>query len=102
MQGKMNKTLEIFQNCSGKLPDILAFSDTQVNDNTLIPPLDGYHDFEFTPTPTGAGGVGFYLRETLDYVLCPDLKLNLNRCEDIWLKIIKSTVSWHTSEGGGS
>ena len=87
MQGKMNKTLEIFQNCSSKLPDILTFSDTQVNENSLIPPLDGYHDFEFTPTPTGAGGVGFFLRNTLDYVLCPDLKLNLNLCEDIWLKI---------------
>ena len=60
MQGKMNNTLEIFQNCSRKLPDILAFSDTQVNDNSLIPSLEGYHDFEFTPTPTGAGGVGFF------------------------------------------
>ena len=83
----MNNTLEIFHNCSRKLPDILAYSDTQVNENSLIPSLDGYHDFEFTPTPTGAGGVGFFLRNTLDYVLCPDLKLNLNLCEDIWLKI---------------
>ena len=99
MQSKMNKTLEIFQNCSSKLPDILAFSDTQVNDNTLIPPLEGYHDFEFTPTPTGAGGVGFYLRETLDYVLCPDLKLNLNLCEDIWLRIKNVNNSKFKSKG---
>ena len=99
MQSKINKTLEIFQNCSSKLPDILAFSDTQVNDNTLIPPLDGYHDFEFSPTPTGAGGVGFYLRETLDYVLCPGLKLNLNLCEDIWLRIKNVNNSKFESKG---
>lgn len=77
-----------FHNCSGQLPDLLAFSDTQVNDRSPVPSLDSFHDFEFTPTPTGAGGVGFYLRETLDYSLCHDLKLNgLNFCEDIWLKI---------------
>ena len=56
----MGKVKDIFQNCSS-LPDLLAFSDTRVNENSLIPPLNGYHDFHFTPTPTGAGGVGFYL-----------------------------------------
>ena len=64
-----------------------------------LPPLEGYHDFEFTPTPTGAGGVGFYLRETLDYVLCPDLKLNLNLCEDIWLRIKNVNNSNFESKG---
>ena len=45
--------------------------------------MHGYHNFQFTPTPTGAGGVGFYLKEVFDYDLRPDLKLNLNLCEDI-------------------
>ena len=66
------------------MPDILAFSDTRVNENSPIRPLDGYHNFNFTPTPTGAGGVGFYLKDVFDYDLRPDLKLNLNLCEDIW------------------
>ena len=82
----MGKVKDIFQNCSS-LPDLLAFSDTRVNENSLIPPLNGYHNFHFTPTPTGAGGVGFYLKDTFDYDLRPDLKLNLNLCEDIWLKV---------------
>ena len=46
--------------------------------------LHGYHNFNFTPTPTGAGGVGFYLKDIFDYDLRPDLKLNLSLCEDIW------------------
>ena len=69
------------------MPDILAFSDTRVNENSPIRPLDGYHNFNFTPTPTGAGGVGFYLKDIFDYDLRPDLKLDLNLCEDIWFKV---------------
>ena len=69
------------------MPDILAFSDTRVNENSPIRPLHGYHNFKFTPTPTGAGGVGFYLKDVFDYDLRPDLKLNLNLCEDIWFKV---------------
>ena len=45
------------------MPDFLAFSDTRVDENSLIPPLNGYHDLNSTPTPTGAGLVGFYLKE---------------------------------------
>ena len=91
---KIGKIKDIFQNCSGQLPDLLAFSDTQVKDSSPIPSLDGFHDFEFTPTPTGAGGVGFYLSETLNYVLCPDLKLKgMKLCEDIWLKV--TNISFH-------
>ena len=70
------------------MPDILAFSDTRVNENSPIQPLHGYHNFNFTPTPTGAGGVGFYLKDVFDYDLRPDLKLNLNLCEDIWFILL--------------
>ena len=83
---KIGKVKNIFQNCSD-MPDLLAFSDTRVDDNSPIPPLNGYHDFNFTPTPTGAGGVGFYLKEMFDFILRPDLSLNLNLCEDIWFQV---------------
>ena len=58
----------------------MAFSDTQIDEYSSIPkaPFDGYHDFQFTPSPTKAGGVGFFLKETLDFELIPNLKLNLN------------------------
>jgi hypothetical protein len=45
---KIGKIKDIFQNCSGQLPDLLAFSDTQVNDRSPVPSLDGFHDFEFS------------------------------------------------------
>ena len=41
----------------------------------------------FTPTPTKAGGVGFYFKSSFDYDLLPDLKLNLHLCEDIWFRV---------------
>ena len=44
---KIGKVKNIFQNCSD-MPDLLAFSDTRVDDNSPIPPLSGYHDFNFT------------------------------------------------------
>ena len=81
------------------MPDILAFSDTRVNENSPIPPMHGYHNFQFTPTPTGAGGVGFYLKDVFDYDLRPDLKLNLNLCEDIWFKV--KNVDNSTLNGNG-
>ena len=73
----IDKVKDVFQNCSGKLPDVLAFSDTRVDDNSPIPLLREYHDFQFTTTPTGAGGVGFFLKDSFDYELLPDLNLNL-------------------------
>ena len=67
----------------------MAFSDTQTKkDSVKIPKTPiGYHDFEFTPSPTQAGGVGFFVKETLDYDLLPELKLNLDLCEDIWVRV---------------
>ena len=83
---KIGKVKSIFQKCSS-MPDVLAFTDTRVNDHSPIPSINGYHDFHFTPTPTKAGGVGFYLRSSFDYDLLPDLKLNLHLCEDIWFRV---------------
>ena len=84
----IKKVNDVFLNCT-KYPDILAFSDTQIKENSLMPkcPFEGYHDFEFTPNTRKAGGVGFFLKETFDFELIPDLKMNLRLCEDIWLKV---------------
>ena len=84
----LDKVKDVFLNCS-EYPDILAFSDTQIDEYSSIPkaPFDGYHDFQFTPSPTKAGGVGFFLKETFDFELIPNLKLNLNLCEDLWLEV---------------
>ena len=49
--------------------------------------MEGYHNFEFSPTPTAAVGVVFFLKESLDFDLLPSLKLNLNLCEDLWIKV---------------
>ena len=90
MNANFDKVHDAFKNCSkDKWPDILAFSDSQTKkDSVKIPKTPiGYHDFEFTPSPAQAGGVGFFVKETLDYDLLPELKLNLDLCEDIWLRM---------------
>ena len=58
----MDKVSDIFLNCT-KYPDILAFSDIQIKENSLILqcPFQGYHDFQFTSNTTKAGLVGFLL-----------------------------------------
>ena len=57
----IKKVNDVFLNCT-KYPDILAFSDTQIKENSLMPkcPFEGYHDFEFTPNTRKAGGVVFF------------------------------------------
>ena len=62
-------------------------------------PLNGYHDFKFTPTPTGAGGVGFFLKDEFDYDLRPNLKLNLDLCKNIWFKV-KNVANTKLNDNG--
>ncbi len=80
-----HKVEEIFQNCSF-LPSILAFSETKLHDLSIIPPLKGY-SFIRMDSPSSAGGVGLFVSDTLKYSLRPDLALQVDHCEDLWLEI---------------
>ncbi len=83
---------EIFQKCS-KLPDIFAFTETKLNDDKDPPPMAGY-SFESKNSPSSCGGVGLYLSNLLDYTLRPDLSLQSESCEDLWVQLnIKNSSS---------
>ena len=73
------------QNCSF-LPSILALSETKLNDESTVPPLTGY-TFTNVNSPTTSGGVGFYVSDTLKYSVRPDLSLNIDACEDLWIEV---------------
>ena len=76
---------EVFQKCSS-LPNILAFTETKLNENSSIPSFPGY-SFEHVNSPTQCGGVGVYLSDDLNYSIRNDLSLNLEGCEDLWLEL---------------
>jgi len=38
-------------------------------------------------SPTCAGGVGFYIKNNMQYRLRTELSLNIQQCEDLWLEI---------------
>ena len=74
---------EFFKKCPKK-PDIYAFSETKVKD--YFPNFPNYN-FENVNSSTSAGGVGIYLSKKLNYNVCSSLSMNVNHCEDIWLKV---------------
>ena len=76
---------DTFSNCQN-LPNIIALSETKLKDSTDAPQLDGYN-FECVNSTTQAGGVGFYISDSLKYTICHNMSLNVNNTEDLWLDI---------------
>ena len=70
-----------------RLPDAIAISETKLNatssSNIDVP---NYHFFH-NDSPSMAGGVGIYLKNTLKYRLRDDLSLKTSSCEDLWIEV---------------
>ena len=65
-----NKIEEIFQDCD-KLPDILAITETRLNEDSVIPVFENY-EFEFENavyTENDMRGVGLYISDKIDYTI---------------------------------
>ena len=68
-------------------PEIIALSETKLKSKlSYNPKLSGY-DFLRCNSPTNAGGVGFFVREGLQYEVKDEYNLNLAHCEDLWIEI---------------
>ena len=69
-------------------PEIIAISSTKLQDNSVRInfQLDGY-DFVHVDSPTQAGGVGFLVKNRINFITCDDIKLNLPYVEDLWIEI---------------
>ena len=51
--------------------DIIGLTETRITNLNMdvgIPKMDGYN-FEYVPTPLSAGGVGMFIKDSLDYVV---------------------------------
>jgi len=66
-------------------PEFIAISETKLhsNFNSYLP---GY-TFLQANFKTNAGGVGLFVKETLNIKTLNDYNLNVNDCEEIWVKV---------------
>ena len=70
-----------------KAPDIIAISETKLNDNHLSNiSIPGY-SFVNTNSKTSAGGVGLYLAGELNFIRRHDLELPADGVESCWLEV---------------
>ena len=68
-----------------KLPDIIAISETKLN-NKLNFNLQGYN-FIQNNSKTKAGGVGMFIKENINSNLSKFPQLNVLDCEDLWVTV---------------
>ena len=73
-----------------RIPDIIALTETKLHitkhKNAKMPKINGFK-FKRKDTNSRAGGVGFYIRTSINYKIRPDLDLNVKDTEDLWLEI---------------
>ena len=84
----LNKNFEKFEellSVLGKMPEIIAISETKLNSNvkTFLP---GY-SFIHNNSPTNVGIVEMLIKYTLSYKTTTEYQLNIMGCEEIWVKI---------------
>ena len=72
-----------------KFPDVIAISETRLKDfhmDTDIPSIEGY-EFIRNDSNLTVGGVGIYIKNTIDYKITNDFQLNTPACQDIWIEV---------------
>ena len=69
-------------------PAVIAISETKLKESKIANNinLQGYN-FIHNDSKTSAGGVGLYINKLLVYSSRNDLRLNLDRVEDLWIEI---------------
>jgi len=71
-------------------PDIIAISETKIKTNQIVSAIDLFdYNFVHVDSLTAAGGVGFYVKESVSFTIRTDLKLNLANVEDMWIEVGK-------------
>ena len=86
----LNKNINKIDELLGLLPcspEVMVISETKLkNINYNITSIENYH-FHSSNSPTNSGGIGIYLKTPLNYKIRPDLCLNEDLVEDIWVEI---------------
>ena len=69
-------------------PDILAITETKLNNNNVINVNLANYNLFHTDSPTIAGGAGLYISKVLQYIYSLDLKFSIPLVESCWSEII--------------
>ena len=67
----------------GKLPEIIAISDTKLRAEFKMQ-LQGYN-FIQNNSDTNAGGAGMFVKETSTFQTTTEYQLHTEGCEDLWI-----------------
>ena len=68
-------------------PDVLAVTETKLNENTVSNvDISGYN-FYHPDSLTAAGGAGIYVSQNLKTINTPDIKLSIDLVESCWIEI---------------
>ena len=70
-----------------RLPDLVAISETKLNENSTSNISIANYCFLRNDSPSHAGGVGSYIKELFKFRICKELSLNISNCEDLWIEI---------------
>ena len=77
------------------LPDIICITETKLNSKNITNINISHYNFFHRDSPTNAGGVGMYLKDSLKYKIRNTFNLNRNQCEDTWIEFQSKTLN-HT------
>ena len=67
-------------------PDIIALTETRLNDNSPIKNIT-LQKYEIINTNSKTTAGGLLVRQSINYKMRDDLRLNIEECEDIWIEI---------------
>ena len=68
-------------------PDILAVTETRLNNNTIVNTQIPGYNFYHQDSPTAAGGAGIYISQTLKSSIRTDIKFSTELVESCWIEI---------------
>ena len=78
-----------------RLPDAIAISETKLNSNCTSNINIAHYYFLRCDSPTHAGGVGIFVKDTLQFRRLNNLSLQTPHCENLWLEIEGRTTNYH-------
>ena len=79
----LEELLCYFQNS----PDIIAISETKLKVTDNCKTVLERYNFIHEGTDTNAGGVGIFIKDSITYTVCNNLKMDIPGCEDLWIKV---------------
>jgi exonuclease III len=79
-------------------PDILAVTETQLNDNTAANVDIHDHTFYNTDSPTKAGGAAIYAPNNLKTMARSDINFSMQLVESCWVEIESSNFGHNVNK----